>query len=1126
MLVLNLIQNVALLVALAVAYQIILARWRQNHLKHQILAGLLFGVVGVVGMMTPVHFLPGIIFDGRSIILSVAGLFGGPLVALIAALSCGAYRLALGGAGAAMGVCVIAEAAALGGGFHYLRRRMTRPPGVFSLWVFGLLVHVLMLGCAGLLPEAGRHAFWRQLGVVVIVLYPVATMLVCMLFLDYEKQERDRTALEEGEARYRTTLHSIGDAVITTDVQGRVGLLNSVGETLTGWKSDDARGQPLDTVFRIINEDTRQPVENPVAKVLRAGMVVGLANHTLLVAKDGAERPIADSGAPIRDEQAKIIGVVLVFRDQTEERAAANALRRSEERYRRIVETAHEGIWCIDAESRTSFVNRRMQEILGYEAREMLARPLTDFLRPEDVADHATQLEARRQGKPGHFERQYRHANGEWRWMRVSATPQQDEQGRFLGSFAMFTDITEHRRAEAFREALLSLAIGLSAASTPAEVARSVFAGADRLWNWDAGVLDMVKPGGELTETVLCLDVLGGQRCEVPPAQPPGPLTPRMRRVLANGPELVLRTPEDMKASDSVAFGDTTRLSASIMCVPIRQRGQPVGVLSIQSYTRNAFTPDDLQSLQGLAVQCSGALERIQAEARLSRQAALLDAANDAIYVRALDQTVTYWNAGAERLYGWSRNEALGRKIIELADVDHAAFEAAQTAVLEHGSWSGELKHSSKTGKNQVAFCHWTLLRDEQDQPSEILAIHTDITEKKQLETQFLRAQRMEGIGSLAGGVAHDLNNILAPILMSTSLLREAVRDPESREMINTVETCAQRGADIIKQLLTFARGKPGARVPLPLRQLLREMDKIIGETFPRNLQRRIAFAPELWPVLGDPTQIHQALMNLCVNARDAMPEGGTLTLAAENVTFDEAFAGLTPDAKPGNYVCLSVSDTGTGIPADQLDRIFDPFFTTKAIGKGTGLGLPTVLGIVRGHGGFVRVNSQVGRGTTIELYLPAVPDAKGTGPTQAEARAPRGQGELILVVDDEAGIRSIVQRTLEKHGYRVLLASEGAEALARFAPYRGEVRAVLTDMMMPGMDGPALVRALRQVDPRLPILGMTGLAERVGVSGLESLDLPVVLTKPFPGVRLLAALHEALATRSAVGVTPTNLPT
>jgi CheY-like chemotaxis protein len=259
--------------------------------------------------------------------------------------------------------------------------------------------------------------------------------------------------------------------------------------------------------------------------------------------------------------------------------------------------------------------------------------------------------------------------------------------------------------------------------------------------------------------------------------------------------------------------------------------------------------------------------------------------------------------------------------------------------------------------------------------------------------------------------------------------------------------------------------------------------------------------------------------MNLCVNARDAMPGGGTLTLAAENIALDAAAAALVPDAKPaakpGDYVCISVTDTGTGIPREQLDRVFDPFFTTKEIGRGTGLGLSTVLGIVRGHGGFVRVDSRVGKGTKFELYLPASREVQEARAAAPETLASRGHGELILVVEDEAAVLGVVQCVLEQQGYRVLAATEGAEALALLLQHRSEVKAVLTDMMMPGVDGPTLVHALRHSDPRLPILGMSGLGEQAGAKGLEGLNPPELLAKPFTVESLLAAVHRTLTPRT-----------
>jgi signal transduction histidine kinase/CheY-like chemotaxis protein len=387
-----------------------------------------------------------------------------------------------------------------------------------------------------------------------------------------------------------------------------------------------------------------------------------------------------------------------------------------------------------------------------------------------------------------------------------------------------------------------------------------------------------------------------------------------------------------------------------------------------------------------------------------------------------------------------------------------------------------------------------------------------DVTDRKQLEAQFLRAQRLESIGTLAGGIAHDLNNVLTPIMMATDLLRMQARD--DAQMLTTVqmiEESATRGANMIKQVLSFARGYEGSPVELQPAHVLREMSRIVRETFPRTITVETAWPRDLWTVLADPTQIHQVLMNLCVNARDAMPGGGHLTLRADNVVLDEAAAAQIPDARPGRYVMLTVGDTGVGIPDSDRHRIFEPFYTTKEPGSGTGLGLSTALAIVRSHGGLIDFTSNPERGATFRIHLPALDQPGLAAGESANTLIPRGHGELVLVVDDEPSIRAICRRTLEAFGYRVVTATDGAEAIAVYAQQRGEVRAVLLDMMMPIMDGPSAARALLRMNPQLPIIGGSGLAEesmapRAAAAGVQSF-----LPKPYSTEGLLQTVARVL---------------
>jgi PAS domain S-box-containing protein len=503
---------------------------------------------------------------------------------------------------------------------------------------------------------------------------------------------------------------------------------------------------------------------------------------------------------------------------------------------------------------------------------------------------------------------------------------------------------------------------------------------------------------------------------------------------------------------------------------------------------------------------------RRQDEERLQEQAALLDHAQDAIIVRDLNQRILFWNRSAEQLYGWRKEEVLNQDISDSVFQDsRETLQKATQTVLDTGEWRGELYHRTRDGRQIVVEGRWKLVRDAQGNPKSILVTNTDITEKKKLETQFLRAQRMESIGTLAGGIAHDLNNLLSPILMSVQLLQLKVQDEASRKMLEILQNNAERGSEMIKQILSFARGVSGESIPVQLKHLIKELIKILKETFPRSIEINCKIATDLWLVTGDATQLHQVLMNLCINARDAMTQGGKLTIEASNCTIDETYAEMTADAKPGNYVQIAVTDSGMGITPGNLNRIFDPFFTTKEIGQGTGLGLSTVLGIVKGHHGFINVYSEPSRGSQFRIYLPANEEAQLQPLPSVPADLPFGHGELILIVDDETSIREIARTALEAFNYRVITANDGAEAIALFAQRQTEIQAVLTDIMMPVMDGLALIRALRKIAPQLPIIASSGLAENSKITEAADEGVKAFLTKPYTTGTLLKLLAEVL---------------
>jgi two-component system, cell cycle sensor histidine kinase and response regulator CckA len=392
-----------------------------------------------------------------------------------------------------------------------------------------------------------------------------------------------------------------------------------------------------------------------------------------------------------------------------------------------------------------------------------------------------------------------------------------------------------------------------------------------------------------------------------------------------------------------------------------------------------------VSAIRRAVVEAEEREKRREAEQQVRQQAAYLNKARDAIHVRDLQGRIRYWNEGAERIYGWEASEAIGKHAEDLFCKDTATAFAAADQVTKEGEWMGELRGVTKDKRVVIVESRWTLLRDNTAAPDSVLVIDTDITEKKKLEEKFLRAQRMEIIGALAGGIAHDLNNVLSPIMMVTELIREELVSPSSIEMLDTVKMSAQRGAGLVKQILSFARGASGDHTVLHLKHLANEIVKLSRDTFPRPIKIRLVAPEDIHLVKGDPTQLHQVLMNLFVNARDAMPSGGSLTLELSNVTLDQKQTPMQPKPLCGSFVRLTVTDTGIGIPPHLMEKIYEPFFTTKAPDKGTGLGLSTVLGIVKTHHGFLEVSSEPGKGTTFHVYLPAyVPKAEVTPQPQA----------------------------------------------------------------------------------------------------------------------------------------------
>jgi PAS domain S-box-containing protein len=520
---------------------------------------------------------------------------------------------------------------------------------------------------------------------------------------------------------------------------------------------------------------------------------------------------------------------------------------------------------------------------------------------------------------------------------------------------------------------------------------------------------------------------------------------------------------------------------------------------------------------QGLAIYFCNVTQQREAreQARVSEERfhLLARAAHDAIWDWDLVTNAIWRNEGFEKLFGHPTPE-------QPSNVDWSAriHPEDQLRVTEgirraidggEEAWGDEYRYLRHDGSAADVLDRGYIIRDEAGRPTRMIGGMTDLTERKKLEAQFLRAQRMESIGTLAGGIAHDLNNILSPILMSVGLLKGDETVPERRALLDTIETSGRRGADMVRQVLAFARGVEGKRLQVNLRHLFRDVQKIMRETMPKNIDALFTAPADLWAVTADVTQLHQVLMNLCVNARDAMPAGGALRVEAANLALDEVYTGMLGALSAGPHVVITVADRGTGMSRDTQERIFEPFFTTKDLGHGTGLGLSTVLTIVKSHGGAIDVHSELGAGTTFKIYLPAVMDA-AAGASADTVPLPHGAGEFILVVDDEEHVRTLTRKTLERHGYKAIDARHGAEAVALYAQHR-DIAVVLTDMVMPVMDGLVTIAALKAIQPDVRIVASSGHSTKDARDRAIDAGVAAFIDKPYTVEALVRTIHRVL---------------
>jgi PAS domain S-box-containing protein len=800
-----------------------------------------------------------------------------------------------------------------------------------------------------------------------------------------------------------------------------------------------------------------------------------------------------------------------------ERRLAERALRESEERYRRVTEQASDAIIITNAEGIYTDVNARGCQMLGLPREAIIGQPVGFVLEPEERARLAPVLQEVRAGRTILSEWRSRRPDGTPLRLEVSASRLAD--GRLLG---IVRDITERRRAEEIRETLRDLARQLTAPLTMKRLGQIVAQHCRRLFAHDAFLLYTVDPRTGERAAVHAEDTPEGASEPVPVATDfAAGTTPLVRRVFEGSPLLINRSSDDPPEADDGTWGFAQRRSRSLLFMPLLWEGRCVGVITVQSYTPGKYTAHDLELLQVIANQCGGAALRVLGELALreseERFSRLVGASFEGISITE-GGVILDANEQLARMLGYELAELIGKLVL-----DTVAPEARHV-VQQHMSAGAEGPYESLALRKDGS-TFYTEIRARplpyRGRLARVAAIH-DISERKEaerlhasLEAQLRHAQKMEAVGQLAAGVAHDFNNVLTVIQGNALLLRgEPLTPLERTTTLDQIVEAAQRAANLTRQLLTFSRRQLTQSRAVDLNEVVGHLTRLLQRLIGEHIALESHYAAGGAPVRADTGLIEQALINLAVNSRDAMPDGGKLTLTTAAVTLDEAAASLNPLARPGEFIRLTVRDTGSGVAPEHLPRLFEPFFTTKDIGKGTGLGLATVFAIVQQHKGWIEVESTVGLGTSFHLYLPRLTGAptpsNGNGDT-TPAR-PAGGTEAVLLVEDEAPVRKLARTILERGGYRIFEAEDGPAALQTWTEHQADIRLLLSDMVMPGgLSGRQLAERLLAQAPGLKVILTSGYSSEVLGRDFKTRRGLAFVPKPYEPATLLQTVRDCL---------------
>jgi PAS domain S-box-containing protein len=953
--------------------------------------------------------------------------------------------------------------------------------------------------------------------------------------------------LRDNEARLRDLFDGTNDLIQTVAADGRISYVNRAWRETLGYAPEEIEDL---NIFAVIDPSCTAHCQTLFAQLM-AGQDAGPIELKLRT-KDGRV-VFLEGHVTVRREGGKMISTRGIFRNITDRALAEAATRLADQRLSDILSVSNAVIFAFAAEPpfAATFVSPSSKQVRGY-APELFNRP-SFWVEQIHADDRARVLEGIRQAAVnGSCVQRYRFRRGDgaWRWAQEDlhlGAADGSTAGQVVGVMRDITDeVSKEITIRAFQERTLRFQAALltlhdrQVASfedfihTAVEVATTAIdVSSTSLWFGDP----------TRDQMALLAGCRSGGLAFTAGTQLQSALFPQFWAALCAGPLLqvddIAVDPCTAGLAGSPLAPDPTR---ALLGARLQFDGRAIGGLVFtRTADQPAWTADEVKFAQSIASALMLAFEQ---DKRRGAEAAERDLRTH------LEELVDSRTAALQETEGRFRQLAENiQEIFYIVDARSGDFVYVSPAFATvFGRTAEALLQTRQTWydavhpEDQERFRDSVSHRSGETTDIEYRILHTggrirwvrdrlfavkdaaggvyrytgfaeDITERKISEEAILRRQRMESLGTLAGGVAHDLNNALAPIFLGAHLLRK--KYPKEDRIISGMKASAQHGANMVRQLLTFAKGIEGERTALNSLQLFSNLATLIESTFPRNIVLRVTCPQDLAPVFGDETQLHQVLLNLCVNARDAMPDGGTLELEASLRTVDQTYASTIPEAKPGEYVLWQVADTGEGIPPAVLERIFDPFFSTKTPDKGTGLGLSTVVGIVRSHGGFVRVESSPGTRTIFSVFLPTAPEyhAAASAPAPAgDASAPLdGRGRTILVVDDEQSVREITAAVLRELNFHVVTANDGTDALIRVVENRAALRGVVTDLNMPHMDGLKLVRTLKHMMPGLPVLVCSGRVDEKQAHELATLGVVDVLHKPFDEVTFTAAIRQLI---------------